>query len=127
VTQFARVLVKAVQQFAVDDHTTADAGADEQAHHIAAAMAGAVGEFAQQTDIAVIVDGHRPLEQILQTGFERRVLPTEVRGFNDRAPFQVQGTGRSHAHCDNLVKVHLSLSHRLLDADRHTFHGGLKS
>ncbi len=61
--QFARHPASPVNQFAADDQSAADSGAERQQHDVAPPARRAAPVFAERPRVGVVLDDHRPADQ----------------------------------------------------------------
>ncbi|OPZ80446.1 MAG: hypothetical protein BWY77_01072 [bacterium ADurb.Bin431] len=116
---FARILVKAVQELAADDDAPADAGADKKTDHIPGLPGGAIGVLPQNTDVAIIVDIDWLFQQPFELLFEGGLLPGQVRALDDHPLLHVQGAGRAHTHRPYTIPGDPGVDHGLAGTIRH--------
>jgi len=81
VADFAGAVGRAFDELAVDDHASADAGADVHGQHVLAAFRRAGNCFAprDRVDVVVDADGEAIAQALRELLAERDVAPLEVR------------------------------------------------
>ena len=109
---------RAVKQLAVDDQTTADAGADRHADDVFPAARRALPPFADRRAVRVVVERDGKAQSFADAIAQRKVLPTEVRSDDDETLFAVQWTRGSHADADDVASVRIRLGERV---EHHAF------